>query len=333
LISRARSTPDCASAHCQSDTFVARDALDHVNTHRDDILKPLGVQHALTAFILAGFNEAYIREGIGLLQEIHIVTREDLEFDESALAGVGKACSPFPSVIFMPSGKCFQPPLYNQDGQGVPFSVLGGSVCKLRQGIAADKGLSLANSGGILDRHGGTGTSHHAAGNAPISQEALPTTNQLEGVNQPARDSRNASNQSTSVEEDERRTFHAQDSTQGIKARESPLQRLDPDVLPQDPPEPDNGTSTKRLRNIYLRLLLSIRQSEEESSFGQNIQLQAAFDFQVRLVVNVVHSVDKPHLNLCCVARSGKERDRAIHGIGVQRSYDHLQATPTSLFA
>ncbi|KAJ2911379.1 hypothetical protein MD484_g9037, partial [Candolleomyces efflorescens] len=115
-----------SSAEWRTATFGAKDALCHIEAYKDNILEALGAQHT-TAFVLAGFNEAYIREGIGLLQEIHIAMFEDLELDESAIVGVGKACSPFPSVIYMPSGKSFQPPLYDQSGQSMPLSVLGDS--------------------------------------------------------------------------------------------------------------------------------------------------------------------------------------------------------------
>ncbi|KAJ2913172.1 hypothetical protein MD484_g7240, partial [Candolleomyces efflorescens] len=277
----ARSGSDCASAGCLSATFGARDALAHINTHRDYILEPLGVQLP-TSIVLAGFNEAYIREGIGLLQEIHIMvlTDEDIELDESVLAGVGKACSPFPGVIYMPSGRGVRSPLYNQNGQMVPFSVLGGFVCKLRHSIAVDKGLTVSDPGRDEDHSQvGTSSSHHAIG----SQEALPPSIQPGEATQPAIGTgRNGSNRSTSVGEDERRTFHAQDSTRDIAAREVSPRRRDPDALGQDPPDPDNGASTKHLRSIFLKLLLEIRpKSGEDISFGQNIQLQAAFGFQL----------------------------------------------------
>jgi hypothetical protein len=86
--------------------------LAHINAHKDDILKPFSFLHGqATAFVLAGFNNTYIQEGIGLLQEIHVLIHEDVDFDQSALTEVGKVCAPFPSIIFMSSGKCFRLPL------------------------------------------------------------------------------------------------------------------------------------------------------------------------------------------------------------------------------
>jgi hypothetical protein len=108
---------------------------------------------------------------------------------------------------------------------------------------------------------------------------------QLRSFIQPANLSQNPNiSQLTRVEEGEGETSPAQDLIKGGKAKELPLQGFR-DVPPQGPAEPDDGSSTKGLRNVYLHLDVEISLSDQDSSPEQDIQLKARFGFQVRPVV------------------------------------------------
>jgi hypothetical protein len=277
------SSSQCSPAPCQSAAFGARDALEHIKAHRDSIQKVFGTLQA-TPIILAGFNETHIREGVGLLQEIHILTGEDVDLDKSALAEVGKACSPFPSLIFKPSGKCFQPPLYDQNGMAVSFSTLSGSICKLRYNLAVDRALSLPETGRVVGHTGGT-PRHATSGDRLTPENRLPTPRRSGNVIQsPVAGSQSGSrDQSTSIEEGEGRTTQALESAESGNAREG-LSRGPEDALPEDPPG-HGGSSAQHLRRVHLALLIGIRQALATDSSRQEMQLQADFGFQVRPVI------------------------------------------------
>ncbi|KAJ2932723.1 hypothetical protein H1R20_g4377, partial [Candolleomyces eurysporus] len=107
--------------------FAAVDAHEHIESCQTDIVRAMGSPNT-PMVVLAGFNEGLIAEDMGmLLQEIHIVSSESLTLEQHVLDAVGKACSPFPSMISMPHGKTIRPPVFNPSENG---------LCKIVQSYA-----------------------------------------------------------------------------------------------------------------------------------------------------------------------------------------------------
>ncbi|HEV7738547.1 MAG TPA: hypothetical protein VGO47_14400, partial [Chlamydiales bacterium] len=86
----------------------AKDALEHLNglNMDKDIMNFLSQHIVSNLSIMAGFNQELIQTGVGYLQEIHIFVSANIgENDQShILQGLTLHCSPFPFVVFTPSG-------------------------------------------------------------------------------------------------------------------------------------------------------------------------------------------------------------------------------------
>ncbi|RXW15179.1 hypothetical protein EST38_g10681 [Candolleomyces aberdarensis] len=70
----------------------------------------------------------------------------ELTLEPSTLEKVGKLSAPFPSMIFLPSGKSYCPPWYDADGNAVSLDITTSStMCRWRSTDAMAKGLSVSS--------------------------------------------------------------------------------------------------------------------------------------------------------------------------------------------
>ncbi|KAJ2935689.1 hypothetical protein H1R20_g1405, partial [Candolleomyces eurysporus] len=132
-----------------STCFVAKDAFDHLARRQKEILKAVA-NFQSPIIVLAGFNEELVREGIGLLQEIHIFPAIELSLEQCNLVEVGKLSAPFPSVIFLPSGKILRPPLHDAEGQAISVDrMVASSISSWRYSDVDGLGKGLAASANL----------------------------------------------------------------------------------------------------------------------------------------------------------------------------------------
>ncbi|RXW22527.1 hypothetical protein EST38_g3311 [Candolleomyces aberdarensis] len=127
----------------RSACFAAKDALEHLATRQLDIIQAIQSPQVV---VLAGFNEDLL-DGVVLLQEIHIFCKMELNLKQLVLDQVGKIASPFPSEIFLPSGKSVSPPVFDVDGNPVRYDrVTSSSAFEWRYSDAMERGLAIASA-------------------------------------------------------------------------------------------------------------------------------------------------------------------------------------------
>jgi len=100
-------------------SIIAQSALDHAAANKLNIsaaLASLGISEG-AYFIQVGFNEDMILLGQGALQEIYIHINFEIPADAFLIFNqLGKALSPFPSVVVTPT-VLHQIPVFSQDGK------------------------------------------------------------------------------------------------------------------------------------------------------------------------------------------------------------------------
>ncbi|KAJ2931150.1 hypothetical protein H1R20_g5941, partial [Candolleomyces eurysporus] len=107
--------------------LAPNNALRHLGMHRKSIER--AIHHPWTKMdICAGFNERLLTIQLdrtapigrqGLAEEIHILPSKNIILGPFALKAIGKACAPFASVVTMPSGHTWRPPVYDSNGKRV----------------------------------------------------------------------------------------------------------------------------------------------------------------------------------------------------------------------
>ncbi|RXW24883.1 hypothetical protein EST38_g922 [Candolleomyces aberdarensis] len=117
--------------------------------------------------ICAGFNERLLTVQLergetlgrqGLAEEIHILPSKNIILGPYALTAIGKACAPFGSVVTMPSGRAWRPPVYDSNGKRVTGHYPLDHGVLLTLDNAREKGLVLSETSFDLVPTGNGGT-------------------------------------------------------------------------------------------------------------------------------------------------------------------------------
>ena len=241
---------------------------------------------------LAGFNEGLMQLGDGvLLQEIHILISEVIELQRSELDAIGKACSPFPSMIFMPSGDTLRPPVFDPNGKLLEFE----DVVKLfsfqpRFDVALRKGMALATheTTALEDQS----TDHTEAGGHGDNQSSHATQSEPRGHpdpesqptrRQPRDDPRSDRGESS---DDEgvpvtRATASGQDETSPATRGHEHMQ------TPHGPPVPGKDPMTQEPHKIHFDIKASIHRPSPEFGLLQELKLIGDFNFQVCITLSL----------------------------------------------
>ncbi|KAJ2934628.1 hypothetical protein H1R20_g2458, partial [Candolleomyces eurysporus] len=268
--------------------FVAVDAHKHLKMYRTDIIRAMGSPDT-PMIVLAGFNEGLIAEDMGMfLQEIHIVSSESLTLERHVLDAVAKACSPFPSMVFMPSGKTIRPPVFNADGKSVNFEDLipPPSASHLHLNTALNKGQTLAGhtSGGHHGNPPSDNPQDGRSGGEPSRR--LPTEGHSVPNPQSGMTRRNLGDASQPGEEEShqnrmaripRNTLSGEDESFPV-ANSQGAEHTQP---PQGPPVPGDGGATQRPYNIRFDIKAVIFQPPPGDGLLQTLQLIGGFNFKV----------------------------------------------------
>ncbi|KAJ2934748.1 hypothetical protein H1R20_g2336, partial [Candolleomyces eurysporus] len=266
--------------------FAAIDALEHLQTHRNDIIQAMANTKTPVA-ALAGFNEDLIAEDTGVfLQEIHIISSENLTLEQHVLDAVGKACSPFPSMIFMPSGETIRPPVFNADGKTVNLEDLipPSSASQPRFNIALDKAQTL-----VVDDSGDHG---RPPSDATQGQDRSPRSSGSSTTPRKAQNRSNIIRRGSSDNDPQpgeegshaaRRDGTPRNTTagEGDSAPIGDTQSGEQMPPSQGPPEPGDGSTTQRPRTIYFVTLAQIHQPRPGSGPFQQILLDGGFNFEL----------------------------------------------------
>jgi hypothetical protein len=269
--------------------FAAIDAQEHLKVHQADIFRSMGSPD--TPIVgLAGFNEGLMQLANGsLLQEIHIVPSKVLALQEAELNAVGRACSPFPSMIFMPSGETFRPPVYSADGKLLDFEdVVKSFAFQPRFDVALREGKTLATHESTDQEnqspHDNTETRQNQDNESGPSSMGSGShgTRSIPG-SWPTR--RNSGEESQPDEEgssdDEvmvpipRTTATGQDETPPIAQGREHMQ------VPQGPPVPGDDHMNQQPHKIHFDIKASIYQPSPGSGLLQELKLIGDFNFQV----------------------------------------------------
>ncbi|KAJ2927058.1 hypothetical protein H1R20_g10032, partial [Candolleomyces eurysporus] len=262
--------------------FAAKPALEHLGLCRDELVQAVnGFKSPIT--VLAGFNKDIFERSTSLLQEIHIYPMEELELEQPALEQVGKLAAPYPSVIFLPSGKAVRPPVYDAEGNCITFDrVIASSVCNLRFSNAIEKGLLISSipegepNGENQNRDGVQGTGAASIGAAG----QLPT---LGGSDAQQISDSNGLGPARGVsgveggEEDSGSGAVPEGADGDIEAGESALGLRNAAAVPQDPPEPEEGGLTGEPSDVQFQGMAVIHQPDLPP---MGLQLQGTLSYQ-----------------------------------------------------
>ncbi|KAJ2920739.1 hypothetical protein H1R20_g16358, partial [Candolleomyces eurysporus] len=271
--------------------ITADDALEHLKLHQKDIIKVMNSPE-ISMIALAGFNEGLVQQGTAtLLQEIHIMLSKDIKPPQHVLDAVGKACSPFPSMVFMPSGTTFRPPVFNAEGKILTFEDLipPSSASQPRFNVALEKGQTS-----VVHRltktehtdqppgdhtHDGQGRDERSRGSPTEARRVQPQS----GIPRRGRSF-------DELQPDEEGSSGDNDRTDGISRdtatgedKNAPIanahggEHLPPS---QGPPVPGDGGTTQRPHNIHFDITAAIYQPSPGSGILQELQLTGKFNFQ-----------------------------------------------------
>jgi hypothetical protein len=267
--------------------FAAIDAQEHLKIRQADIIRAMDRPETLMV-ALAGFNEGLMQGDNGvLLQEIHIVPSKDLVLQQQDLDAVGKACSPFPSMIFMPSGETFRPPVFNTDGKLLAFEDLVQSFAfQPRFDIALKKGKTLVAHESTDQQNQSTGDNtengrgqngqsrHSPAGSCRASTSQSGITRSNSGDNPQPGEGGSSDDEMDPIP----RTTTAGEDENPPTANMQGRKHI---PVPQGPPAPGDDGGTQRPHNIYFDITAAIYQPSPGSGPLQKLQLTGKFDFQV----------------------------------------------------
>ncbi|KAJ2932718.1 hypothetical protein H1R20_g4372, partial [Candolleomyces eurysporus] len=271
--------------------FTAKDALEHLKLRQTDIIKAMDGPDIPTV-ALAGFNEGLVKQGIAtLLQEIHIVLSRDLTPQLHVLEAVGKACSPFPSMIFMPSGTTFRPPVFNAEGKILTVEdLIPPSASQPRFSIALEKGQPSVPRGSTAgaDYHYQSPSENTQDGGSQGEQSRNSPT-EARGVEPQPKIPRSSSDDELQPGEEGSRGDDGRGSLprntaarEGENAPSDNAQGGEHVPSSQGPPVPgDDGGTTQRPHNIHFDITAAIYQPSPRSSPLQKLQLTGGFNFQV----------------------------------------------------
>jgi hypothetical protein len=273
--------------------LTANNAFEHLKLRQIDIIKAMG-RPEIPTIALAGFNEGLVQQDMAtLLEEIHIVLLEDLAPPQHILDAVGKACSPFPSMIFMPSGRTFRPPVFNSEGKFLTFEDLipPPSASHPRFSIARDKGQTSAVQGstagagdhqqspsdGIEDgqNQGEQSTNSTTESSGSQAQAMVLRRSNSDDELQPGEEGNRRDDGRSTVP---RNTITREGENASI-ANSQGRETMPP---PQGPPVPgDDGSVTQRPHNIRFDIAAAIYQPSPGTGLLQTLRLTGNFNFQV----------------------------------------------------
>jgi hypothetical protein len=260
--------------------------LNHLAVRNDEIIQAINRSES-PIFALAGFNESLVREGVGLLQEIHIFSGEELDLEPSIQERVGKLSAPFPSVIFLPSGKVIRLPLYDEDGGSAsPDRVVASSICQWRHSDAIARGLHIVpsmgseseaqnnDSDGTRNREGQSfnpsSSSSNQSPNYPAQEESEPPGDRSFSSGGAARSNRGSQDGTAGRPIPENATA----GHEGESGRNQELRVAEDSLEPEDP------STTQRLHSAHFDVTAAVHHASSE--FVQNLQLTGDLSFKVR---------------------------------------------------
>jgi hypothetical protein len=268
--------------------LTANNAFEHLRLRQIDIIRAMG-RPEIPMIALAGFNEGLLQQDMAtLLQEIHIVPSKNFAPPQHVLDGVGKACSPFPSMIFMPSGTTFRPPVFNSEGKSLTFEdLIPPPASKPRLTIALDKGQTSAVHGSTAsaDDHGQSPSDGTQDGQNQAEQSTNSPTESSGAQPQPIVLRRSSSDDELQPREDENRgddgrSTVPRNTTTGENT--SIAQGGEHMPLSQGPPVPgDDGSATQRPHTIRFDMAAAIYQPSPGAGLLQTLRLTGNFNFQV----------------------------------------------------
>jgi hypothetical protein len=276
--------------------FAAIDAHEHLEIHQIDIVKAMGSPET-PIVALAGFNEGLMQEGDGLLlQEIHILPSKDLTLQQHILDAVGEVCSPFPSMIFMPSGETFRPPVFNADGKTMTFEdLVSSSASQSRFDIATEKGMTLVDHESTI-QHNHSTSNNREDGPSRGGQTRCPPRQTRRASTPRSRITRSGSgNEPQSGEEqpDEEQFGDEGSGGGGISSNTATgdentrIANAEGGQTPQDPPVPGDNGSHQQPHRFHFDIKAAIYQPSPGSSLLQKLQLIGDFDFQVCFTADI----------------------------------------------
>ncbi|KAJ2926130.1 hypothetical protein H1R20_g10972, partial [Candolleomyces eurysporus] len=257
--------------------FAAKGASNFLETKRHEIIQVLDTFKTPVA-VLAGFNEAFVKNGQGLIEEVHIFPPEELVLEESALAQIGRATAPYPCAILFPSGKILRAPLYNAAGVPIPTETMLASpvFCEWRFQDAMAKGLGIGSSGWqIIARSDGTGGSRIGDGVlAPLQPSARSAQAESEGAEETAVGGSVAFDQRGSQGDGGGEHVEGEEEEEESGATEGRAEKA------HDPPGPEGGSrscGTQGMRKA--RLELTTRIDSGDSRFTQDLQMNCGLKY------------------------------------------------------
>ncbi|RXW21090.1 hypothetical protein EST38_g4774 [Candolleomyces aberdarensis] len=273
--------------------LTANEALEHLKLHRTDIIKAMD-NLEIPMIALAGFNEGLVQQGMTtLLQEIHIIPSKDLTPPQHVLDAVGKACSPFPSMIFMPSGTTLRPPVFDAEGKSLTFEdlisspstsqprfnvALGKKQPSIARGSTARADYQYQSpSDGTQDgqSHGEQSRAFPTEARGVEPQSKIPRRSSSDDELQPGEEGSRGDDGRGSIP---RNTANRE----GENAPIANAQGRDHVPPSQGPPVPgDGGGTTQRPYTIHFDITDAIYQPSPGSSLLQKLQLTGGFNFQV----------------------------------------------------
>ncbi|RXW20439.1 hypothetical protein EST38_g5426 [Candolleomyces aberdarensis] len=278
-------------AHCAA-FLTADDALEHLKLHQTDIIKAMNSPE-ISMIALAGFNEGLVQQGTAtLLQEIHIMLSRDIKPPQHVVDAVGKACSPFPSMVFMPSGTTFRPPVFNAEGKPLTFEDLipPPSASQHRFNVALGQGQTSAGhkltAADHLDQppsdngHDGQSQGERFRSSPTEARRVQPRSgiprgsDSVDGL-QPGEEGGGGDDDGT--DSASRDTATREDENAPI-ANAQGGEHLPPS---QGPPVPGDGGTTQRPHNIHFDITAAIYQPSPGSGLLQELQLTGKFNFQL----------------------------------------------------
>ncbi|RXW22722.1 hypothetical protein EST38_g3146 [Candolleomyces aberdarensis] len=277
--------------------FAAKGAWELIETKRPEIIQALDLFKTPVA-VLAGFNEAFVKRGQGLIQEVHIFPSEESVLEESTLAQIGRVTAPYPCAIVFPSGKILRAPLYDAAGVPIPTeTMLASSVfCEWRVQDAMSKGLCIGSSRQIIARSDGTGGSRTGDGQAPSGVQA-----ESDGVGETAVGGESvAFNRQGSQGDGRGEHAEAEVVEEESGATEGRAETAD------GPPGPEGGSrsyGTQGMRKA--RLELTTRINPGDSGFTQDLQMTCELKYHF----TPKESAGVQFTTLICEVPSASSRD------------------------
>jgi hypothetical protein len=270
--------------------LTADDALEHLKLRQADISRAMD-NPDVPMVALAGFNEGLVQQGMPtLLQEIHIVLSKDLALPQHVLDAVGKACSPFPSMIFMPSGATCRPPVFDAKGKSLTFEDLIPPSSPLQPRF----NITLERRKGLV-AHGSTEQSDHSSGdntqddqNRGDQGRRSPTDANSGSVPLSRITGRNSHSEPQPDEDgssdDEIGAIPRNIPTGEDENRPAANARGGEHVESQGPPVPGDDGTIHRPHNIHFDITAAIYQPSPECGLLQKLQLTGDFNFEVCIV-------------------------------------------------